>query len=193
MVPAGASGIEIYARSVMLDLNGFEIRTAATCPRDENSGAVHCPNSIGKVGVDCKAGGNALRNGRVSGFMSGVHYKGADHLENLRVENNVHGVVSEPFVGARTLIRSVRAQNNAESGFWAHSALIQGATSAANGSNGFFLGNSLVTDSFAGKNNGAGFRGFGDSSLALGRNTSWNNRAGDFANITAMGDNHDSV
>ncbi len=91
-VPPGASGIEIWTRGITIDMNGLETRTMATCTRDENSGGVQSPNAIGKTGVDFKAGGNTLRNGRVNGrvngFMHGVHYKGVDHLEN--VENNVH-------------------------------------------------------------------------------------------------------
>lgn len=191
VVPAGMSGIEIYATGVTLDLNGFEIRTGHSCSRSEATGAMNCNSNaaIGNIGVDFRNTGNTLRNGRVSGFISGVKYKGADHLEDLLIENNVHGVRSDPYSGARTLIRSVRVQNNHESGFWAHSALVQGSSSVGNNIDGFSLGNSMVIESYAANNNRYGFHGQGGTTLAVGRNVATANDGGDFVGTRSMGGN----
>ncbi|MBC7940407.1 MAG: hypothetical protein H7Z19_11685, partial [Chitinophagaceae bacterium] len=89
-VPLGVSGVEIWAPGVTLDLNGFEIRSAsgATCQHVGNSYGVSCPNTLGKTGVEIKQGSAVLRNGRISGFYTGLLFKGADHIENLIIENN---------------------------------------------------------------------------------------------------------
>ena len=194
VVPLGISGVEIWAPGVTLDLNGFEIRSAsgAICQHVGNYG-VSCPNSLGKTGVEIKQGSAVVRNGRISGFYTGLQFKGADHLENLIIENNVRGVISDPYSGARTLIRNVRAQNNDESGFWAHSALIVASASSGNGLNGFSLGDSMVIDSFASRNGSAGFRSLVGTTLTVGRNTGLNNQVNDFSNVTSMGDNVNSL
>jgi hypothetical protein len=193
IVPAGASGIEIYAPGVTLDLNGFEIRTNVICTRSEGSTYVACPNNLGKIGVEIKIGSATVRNGRISGFETGLQYKSADHLENLVVENNSVGIRSTaPSVGARTLMRGLRVQTNRYSGIAGYSALVQGSTAAGNGGAGFYLGHSTVLDSTAYNNRGAGFESLGGP-LMIGRNTSWNNDGPDYADTRSMGDNMNSA
>lgn len=192
-VPAGKSGIDIYAAGVTLDLNGFEITTNAICTRTEASASVTCNSAaLGDNGVEFKVGGSVLRNGRINGFTHGVQFKGGDLLENLIVENNVRGIYSAAHWGARTLINSVRAQKNRESGFYVFSALIRGSTSSGNGYDGFSAHASMILDSVATNNAGVGFRG-GSGTAAIGRSLGTGNRGGDFSGVSTLGQNINSA
>jgi len=196
-VPAGSVGVVINATGVTLDLNGYKIVGPGVCTRNDTTYFVGCApatlDASGTIGVQFMKGGNVLRNGAIQGFATGVLYKGSDHLEDLIVSHNMRGISSpQHHGGARTVIRSVRAELNAYSGFSANDAMIQGSTAASNGGHGFFLGRSMVLDSFAFQNLLHGFDGAaanGAPGLVLGRNVSAQNKGGDFDGATSMGGN----
>lgn len=186
VVPAGYSGIELTAEGVTLDLNGFSISGPGQCTRDNGSYNVYClvVASTGDRGVDFKAAGSTLRNGRIRGFQTGVWYRGGDHLENLHLQHNFNGISSYSSYGARTLIRGVRAELNRDYGIAAYDALIQESTAASNGKDGFTLYRSMVLDSAAYKNKGAGLRGG-----SVGRVIASGNMAGNIESAISMGGN----
>ncbi len=187
-VPGGLSGIVIAVSGVTLDLNGHSIATGTSCYRLDATGNVFCNGSPGQTGVSIKEGSSVVRNGRISGFKEGVRYKVGDQLENLLLEHNENGIVSDPSNGAPTLITAVRAQLNMWSGISAHNALVRGSSSGLNGYDGFRLSDCLLLDSMAMNNNGAGLRGLGGS-VAVGRNMSMFNKQGDYDGTLSLGHN----
>ncbi len=187
-VPAGATGINIAASGVTLDLNGFNVVGANTCFRDAALYVVTCtqPNSTDRGVIAFSGGGNTVRNGRIAGFSIGLQAGGGSLLENLVVESNYLGVTGTLTGGAHTLIRNVRSQLNATAGFKLRDALVQGSTAGDNGGSGFEGFTSVVLDSVASGNLGAGIQG---QSVAVGRSVAQDNKGGNMVQPTSLGGN----
>ncbi len=189
-VPAGKAGIVISATGVTLDMNGYSVFTSAQCTRIDATGYVGCNTPLlGGIGIEIKAGGSKVTNGRISGFETGVQFKGGDHLRDLLVQNNVVGVRSEGMASAQTLIESVRAQFNQNGGFVVAHALIRGSSAGANGGYGFHVDNGVLLDSSATYNGGEGVAGSANQNLAVGRNVSKHNGRADYWNVRSIGHN----
>lgn len=92
-VPEGASGIEITAPNVTLDLGGFTITGPSTCTRNAVTRVVTCTatGSYGGVLVQGGATGAVVRKGAIGGFVRGVQTLADADLEDLRLWNNGSG------------------------------------------------------------------------------------------------------
>ncbi|MBC7832978.1 MAG: hypothetical protein H7Y62_13280 [Hyphomicrobium sp.] len=187
-VPAGTTGITITVSGVTLDLNGFNIVGANTCFRENALYVVTCtqPNSSDRGVLAFSSSGNTMRNGRIAGFSIGVQAGSGSLLENLMVESNYIGVTGTLTGGAHTVIRNVRSQLNAMTGFKLRDALVQGSTAGDNGGTGFEGNTSVILDSVASGNLGAGIQG---QSLVVGRSVAQDNKGGNMVQPVSLGGN----
>ncbi len=134
-VPADSTGIEITAPDVTLDLNGFSIRGAASCPGDPPAA---CTGTAGR-GIHATAPGSRVSGGFVTGFSDGGVSLG-DSSRVSAVEARRNGRVGIE-VGARGRIRDSHASANAGVGL---SASLDGSVldsmSLRNGDTAVILG-----------------------------------------------------
>jgi hypothetical protein len=163
LVPAGASGINIIADNVMLDLNGFTIK---------GPGAA---TSIYAVGV--YSGKNVtIKNGTTTGFPVGVQV-GA-HAVVTDVQANANGTGFAGF-GTGLVIVGCAANLNTGDGFEVTSATILNSVANANGGSGFKVGSSTLIQNVANNNVGYGFETSGatidQAGSIFGSNMSYNN------------------
>jgi hypothetical protein len=94
VVPAGATGIAVYAAGTRIDLNGFTISSTTTC----TGSPLSCAPSGSGVGIDASGADSvAVRTGRVTGFgVYGVFLFAASRASELLVDDNaVGGIVMD--------------------------------------------------------------------------------------------------
>lgn len=113
VVPAGATGIEIKATGVTLDLNGFRILGTGACAFDPSTYVVSCSGTLG-YGVLVAADGTArttVRNGTVQGFAYGVGMEGG-RAESLTLLHNATGIFAAHGRFGGTLMSELHAEYN---------------------------------------------------------------------------------
>jgi hypothetical protein len=167
-VPFNVNAIVIDAENVVLDLNGFEIRSMGVCERNATTGALICnglPLSAQQQrdysGVRVNRRYAVVRNGAISGFHGhGVYtYAGNLTLDGLRVHDNRYfGVLA--MGGGNTVTNSVLAMNK-QSGLFGVSVLVDGVVARDNGEHGIEVSHGLVSRTVATGNRLQGLYGNG--------------------------------
>jgi hypothetical protein len=131
--PAGANGINIQANDVTLDLNGFTINGAITCPQGANS-CGPAPR-IDTAGVQAFALGITIRNGHVKGFSRGVKLFGG-LVEEIHASSNL----IDGIEGNDSVIRRNDTSFNKGIGIQCFNCVVSENVSTLNGGNGFNMG-----------------------------------------------------
>jgi hypothetical protein len=168
-VPFNVNAIIIDAENVVLDLNGFEIRSVGVCERIATSGWVYC-SGVTSVptqqqgaysGVRVNRRYAVVRNGAIAGFHGhGVYsYAGSLSLDGLRVhQNHYHGVLA---MGAGNSVTNSHLTLNRENGLYGVSVLIDGVVARENGEHGIEVSHGLVSRTMATQNRLQGLYGNG--------------------------------
>ena len=195
VVPASLPGVVVTATGVTLDLNGFSISGPGTCTRNDITAVVTCVGLSGDPdGVYFKSGGNTLRNGIVRGFYDGVRLSGADHIENMLVEQNAgSGMSVNNNQGGTAMVRTVRSQLNGHDGFSLSYSVVHGSTASSNGRHGFIVLNTVLLDSVSMSNHNVGFNNFsgGGDAMPIGRSVGIFNKGTNFVVPRSLGGNLD--
>jgi hypothetical protein len=124
VAPAATNGIEITAKDVALDLNGFTIRNAVP---GSSARAVFALTGADRVRVS---------NGTITGFGNyGILILGMNGVvEDMRILNNFIGIQLSPGTGGR--VRNSTIANNTSNGMYCYGCLVQGNIIAGNGNTG---------------------------------------------------------
>lgn len=167
-VPHNVNAIVIDAENVVLDLNGFEIRSMTVCERNASTGVVLCNGTslspqqqTAYSGVRVSRRYAVVRNGTVTGFHGHGVYSNAGHLslDGLRVHNNhYHGVL---VMGAGNSVTNSHLAMNRESGLYGVSVLIDGVVARENGEHGIEVSHGLVSRTVGTQNRLQGLYGNG--------------------------------
>lgn len=177
-VPYNVNAIVIDAENVVVDLNGFEIRSMGSCERDGVSGVVICDGislslqqQLEYSGVRINKPYAVVRNGAISGFHGhGVSsYAGNLSLDRLRVhDNRYHGVLA---MGAGNSVTNSHLAMNKSSGLFGVSVLIDGVVARENGEHGIEVSHGLVSRTLATQNRLQGLYGKGGPNPTSVRNS----------------------
>lgn len=164
-VPAGSKGIQITARNVTLDLNGFTVSGPGVCSWSATL-TVTCSQaqnfSANGIDIEASATGATVRNGTVRGFAGiGISGQGqGEVVDMVRVtENTGNGIgISNQYGGA--VVRNAIAELNGAYGIsGAH--LIVSTVSQRNGGQGVFGTLAIIQDSYVKLNGGYGVQVLG--------------------------------
>lgn len=133
--------ISISADNVTLDLNGFTIQGPNTCQRNAG-GVFFCTAAVsGGYGVESRAVGTHLRNGRISGMgdrgvVFGYSSAGGGVVDNVHASHNAGGGIYVPFGS----VRDSSARFNGNSGITLEgNASVHNSRSEGNRFDGFTL------------------------------------------------------
>jgi hypothetical protein len=117
----GVTGVTIAADGVTLDLGGHVIDAANSYEDPDSNG----------IATDGPRTGLTIRNGRVSGFSSGVRMSASNSVvERLRLENGSAGVLLD---GDDDLVRRTRIFNTGEFGLLVHGVRATAARNVVTG------------------------------------------------------------
>ncbi len=183
VVPDGVDGIDINARDVTLDLNGFTVRGPQTCTG--GGAGLKCSGASGGSGIAATKRNVTVRNGNVQGFYDfGVYLEDrGERLEDVTAAENGWGIdITEGIV-------SNCISNSNSFGIGAPSAQVKGTTANYNQYDGFYVSGSM-TDSVAEGNGGYGFAGdVNYPKPLLSNSAAFNNVYGDLYYVVSPGNN----
>jgi hypothetical protein len=184
VVPAGVIGVEITAKGVTLDLNGFSIAGPVTCTQDPGTRVVTCDAaSASHHGV---RGGEdvQVRNGEVRGFAGYGIYLRSGAVENVTVQQNAtYGISVE-----QGRVSAAISKLNYGIGIIMTGGLIERSVVHQNG--GFGLVGSMVTTAV--DSNVFWNRGWGAGTIKLKGVNLYANKSGNRNGSFSLGGNADN-
>jgi hypothetical protein len=165
-VPAGTKGIDITARGVTLDLNGFTVAGTNLCTQNQATRAVTCtaPDDHKTNGISTTLSQGVepivIRNGTVRGFASqGVLTSGNVRIDGINVMHNTDGGISGINDLLNTLhVSNVSAELNGGNGVTAYHGLLENVRATSNGADGITgtVGGAIAHNCLARRNRQAG-------------------------------------